>query len=192
MALINDIYIYVESEDVSREITASTHPVEEGIDLTDNVRRSPLSLELSGEIVGSNYEEDIEQIERLQKSGKLVEYVGINLVSDVIISKLSTSHSGEIRGGCRFTMELNEIRIASSPYSAGSGNGGQQQIEEAAVPLAAAPAARTHTVKSGDTLWGIAKSYYGNGAQFPTIFNANRDKLSDPNKIRPGQVLTVP
>lgn len=192
MALINDIYVYVESEDVSREITASTHPVEEGIDLTDNVRRSPLSLELSGEIVGSNYEEDIEQIERLHKKGKLVEYVGINLVSDVIITKFSTSHSGDIRGGCRFTMELKEIRIASSPYSAGSGNGGQQQIEEAAVPLAAAPAVRTHTVKSGDTLWGIAKSYYGNGAQYPTIFNANRDKLSDPNKIRPGQVLTVP
>ncbi len=191
MALINDIYIFVDTEDVSREIEASTHPVEEGIDLTDNVKRSPLSLQLSGEIVGTDYEEDIAQIDRLQKSGKLVEYVGINLVSNVIITKFSTSHTADIRGGCNYSMELKEIRIASSPYNAGGGNGGEQQIEEAKVPLASAPA-RTHTVKSGDTLWGIAKSYYGNGAQYPTIFNGNRDKLSDPNKIRQGQVLTIP
>lgn len=192
MALINDIYVFVENEDVSREITASTHPVEEGIELTDNIRRSPLLLSLSGEIVGSSYEDDIAEIENLQKSGELVEYIGVNLVSDVVISKFATSHVSEIRGGCRFTMELKEIRIAASPYSEGSGNNGIQQVEEAPVPAAETPPARTHTVKSGDTLSKIAKSYYGNANLFPKIFDANRDKLSDADQIRTGQVLVIP
>lgn len=192
MALINDIYLFVESEDVTRETTASTHPVEEGIELTDHVRRSPLALGLSGEIVGSTYEDDIAEIESLQKSGELVEYVGINLVSDVVISKFSTTHAGGIRGGCRFTMELKEIRIASSPYSEGSGNSGTQQVEEAPVPAAETPPTKSHTVKSGDTLSKIAKSYYGNASQFPKIFDANRDKLSNPDQIRTGQVLVIP
>jgi nucleoid-associated protein YgaU len=51
---------------------------------------------------------------------------------------------------------------------------------------------RTYTVKPGDTLWGIAQSYYGDGAKYPVIFDANRDLLHDPNKIYPGQVLRIP
>ena len=61
MALINDIYIFVESEDVARETSISSHPVEEGIDLTDHVRQSPLVLSLSGELVGSDYEDRSEE-----------------------------------------------------------------------------------------------------------------------------------
>lgn len=192
MALINDIYVFVESEDVSRDITASVHPVEEGIDLTDHVRRSPLSLSLAGEIVGEDYGEVVSELERLQKSGELVEYVGVNLVSDVIVTKFSTSHSGEIRGGCRFSMDLTEIRIAASPFTSGGGSSAAQQIEEAPAPAASETPVKTHTVKSGDTLWALAKSYYGNGASYPQIFEANRDKLSDANKIQIGQVLKIP
>lgn len=192
MALINDIYVFVESEDVSRDITASSHPVEKGIDLTDHVRRSPLSLSLAGEIVGADYGEVVSELERLQKSGELVEYVGVNLVSDVIVTKFSTSHSGEIRGGCHFSMDLTEVRIAASPFTSGGGSSAAQQIEEAPALAAAETPVKTHTVKSGDTLWALAKSYYGNGASYSRIFEANRDKLSDANKIQIGQVLKIP
>ena len=59
---------------------------------------------------------------------------------------------------------------------------------------AAAPAAasRTYTVKAGDTLSGIAKSQLGNASDYMKIFEANRDQLSDPDKIKPGQVLKLP
>lgn len=55
-----------------------------------------------------------------------------------------------------------------------------------------APKAKTYTVKSGDTLWAIAARFYGSGAQYTKIYNANRDKISNPNLIYPGQVLTIP
>ena len=55
-----------------------------------------------------------------------------------------------------------------------------------------APTAKTYTVKAGDSLWAIAAKYYGNGADYNKIFNANTDKISNPNLIYPGQVLTIP
>ena len=192
MALINDTYVFVNTEDVSREVTASSHPVEEGIELTDHVRQSPLVLSLTGEIVGAEYEDDIARIEQMQKDGELVEYAGVNVLSDVLVTKFTTTHDGAIYGGCQFTMELREIRIAASPYVAGSGNNATQQIEEAPAPPAQEPPARTHTVKSGDTLSGLARTYYGKASLFPQIFNANRDKMSDPDRIRVGQVLVIP
>ena len=52
--------------------------------------------------------------------------------------------------------------------------------------------ARTYTVVKGDCLWNIAKKFYGNGSQYPKIFNANKGKIKNPNLIYPGQVLTIP
>jgi LysM repeat protein len=52
--------------------------------------------------------------------------------------------------------------------------------------------AKTHKVVKGDTLWAIAKKFYGSGNQYPKIFNANKDKIKNPNLIYPGQVLTIP
>lgn len=57
---------------------------------------------------------------------------------------------------------------------------------------AAAPAQRTYTVQSGDTLSKIAKDHLGDANAYMKIFNANKDQLSDPDKIKPGQVLKIP
>jgi nucleoid-associated protein YgaU len=50
----------------------------------------------------------------------------------------------------------------------------------------------TYTVKTGDTLSTIAKQLLGDANAYMDIFNANLDQLSDPDKIKPGQVLKVP
>jgi LysM repeat protein len=57
---------------------------------------------------------------------------------------------------------------------------------------AAPPQARTYEVKSGDSLSKIAKQFYGDASKYPKIFEANRDQLSDPDKIKPGQKLKIP
>ena len=51
---------------------------------------------------------------------------------------------------------------------------------------------KTYTVKSGDTLSKIAKEHLGDANAYMDIFNANRDQLTDPNMIKPGQVLKIP
>ena len=69
-------------------------------------------------------------------------------------------------------------------------NASQQQ---AGAPQAGpASGGETYTVKSGDTLSKIAKHFYGDANAYMDIFNANQDKLNDPNKIFPGQQLVIP
>ena len=59
-------------------------------------------------------------------------------------------------------------------------------------PAAAAAGSKTYTVKAGDTLSAIAKEHLGSANAYMKIFEANRDQLSDPDKIKPGQVLKIP
>ena len=57
---------------------------------------------------------------------------------------------------------------------------------------AEAPAPITITVQPGLTLWAIARDAYGDGVLYVQVFEANRDKIKDPDLIYPGQVFTVP
>lgn len=61
-----------------------------------------------------------------------------------------------------------------------------------AAATSAPKAGWTYTVQQGDTLSKISKQHYGDGNKYMKIFEANRDKLKDPDKIQPGQVLTIP
>jgi nucleoid-associated protein YgaU len=70
---------------------------------------------------------------------------------------------------------------AAAAAAAGAGAGG-----------GSATAGTTYTVKSGDTLSGIAKQFLGDSSKYHKIFEANRDILSDPDRIKPGQVLKIP
>jgi nucleoid-associated protein YgaU len=54
------------------------------------------------------------------------------------------------------------------------------------------PYTQTYVVQAGDTLSKIAQKYYGDAALYTKIFQANRDVLSDPNKIQVGQKLRIP
>lgn len=55
-----------------------------------------------------------------------------------------------------------------------------------------APAPITVTVQPGLTLWAIARENFGEGMMYVQVFEANRDKIKDPDLIYPGQVFTVP
>jgi nucleoid-associated protein YgaU len=59
------------------------------------------------------------------------------------------------------------------------------------VPVAE-PEQRTYTVVKGDSLSKIARHFYGNAHHWRRIFEANRDQISNPDLIRPGQVLKIP
>lgn len=66
--------------------------------------------------------------------------------------------------------------------------------EEKKRDVSSAPTAKTHTVVQGDCLWNLAKKYYGNGAQYMKIYDANQNvfKGRSPNVIYEGEVLRIP
>ena len=75
-----------------------------------------------------------------------------------------------------------DIKVVGGGAAAGAGAGA----------AGAAAAGRTYTVKAGDTLSAIAKEHLGSASAYMKIFEANRDQLTDPDKIKPGQVLKIP
>lgn len=83
---------------------------------------------------------------------------------------------------CKISFPKTQKPIAKTPPPARS------------APTSPAPKQqnKTYTVVRGDCLWNIAKKFYGNGSQYTKIYNANRDKIRNPNLIYPGQVLTIP
>ena len=67
--------------------------------------------------------------------------------------------------------------MAATPAPASAGTGNRQQM---------------YTVKPGDTLSKISKQFYGNANDYMRIFNANKDKLKNPDNIQVGQELKIP
>lgn len=78
---------------------------------------------------------------------------------------------------CLGWMKLSDVAL-------GSTTGGVSPQSQSQSP------ARTYTVKSGDTMWGIAQQFYGNGSMYIKIASANN--VANPNMIYPGQVFTIP
>lgn len=71
---------------------------------------------------------------------------------------------------------------APAPAAAPTGTGG-----------GAASGGTTYTVKKGDNLWTLAKKFYGSGADYTKIYEANKDTIGkNPNLIYPGQTFTIP
>jgi nucleoid-associated protein YgaU len=66
------------------------------------------------------------------------------------------------------------------------------QVTGGAAAASAPAAGRTYTVKAGDTLSAIAKAHLGSAGAYMKIFELNKDQLTDPDKIKPGQVLRLP
>lgn len=119
MATINNIYIWVESEDISRSSKIPQHPVEKGLPLTDNAKREPKTLSISGKIIDTKTlkaKDIVDKIENLKDSGSLIKYSGVNVLGNYMISSFDTTENNAVWGGADFSMELVEVRISKSAY----------------------------------------------------------------------------
>lgn len=90
----------------------------------------------------------------------------------------------EIWNAIKTIPEWRNDVVADIKVTGGAAGGG--------TATATATAAKTYTVKAGDTLSKIAKQHLGDANAYMKIFEANRDQLSNPDVIKPGQVLKLP
>ena len=85
------------------------------------------------------------------------------------------------------TIRMKQYRKPEVPVLAVSGGGAQTSRDDGT----GAAQERTYTIQSGDTLWGIAKKYYGSGTEYKRLAEANRDQIPNPNLIYPGQTIVL-
>ena len=90
-----------------------------------------------------------------------------------------------VQGGVQSTEQIKpdfsnvESKVTSTEEITGGEGGGGSTGEQ------------TYTVEKGDTLSTIAKHFYGR-QDWKRIYDANRDQLDNPDRIKPGQVLKIP
>ena len=134
---------------------------------------------------------------KAQKNKKPIRFIASNDISDdisvkVLVKSVDIVEKAGEEGDKYISLTLMEYKGAGKRYVAVQAPDATVKQEE--TPLAENPAVtatKPHTVQSGDTLWGIAKKYYGNGSQYPKIMSANPD-IKNANLIYPGQVFTIP
>ena len=67
-----------------------------------------------------------------------------------------------------------------------------EELASAPAPAPAPATVRVVTVQPGNTLWAIARESYGDGPLFVRVFEANRDRIRNPDLIYPGQIFEIP
>ena len=88
--------------------------------------------------------------------------------------------------------DFSNVRSGTSSVPASTPDFSNVQGGTSAVQGGGGSGSRQYTVQKGDTLSHIAKDHYGKSSRWQAIYAANRDQLDDPDKIQPGQVLTIP
>lgn len=128
MAYLNGLYIHVTDEDMDEDIEVSEHPVEQGADVADHVNIKGARISLSGKIVkadGLEGHEILTKIKAWRDTKTLLRYDGRNYGNNLLITKFTTGHPKNVKGGCTFSMELRNLPIAKNAYVADE----QQQPE---------------------------------------------------------------
>jgi nucleoid-associated protein YgaU len=113
-------------------------------------------------------------------------------IAAMAIKKVLGARAATAAAGAEPTAGATGLKIGPGPSPGPGGQPAPTRSDTTAAAARPATTERWHDVVSGDTLSKLAAHYYGNGREYMKIFEANRDVLTDPDRIRVGQRLRIP
>ena len=137
---------------------------------------------------------------RAQKNMTPIWFIASNGITDdislrVLVKNVELTEKAGEEGDYYLALTLTEYKPPGKRYVAVQTAEATVKQEETETTTAETNPAvtenKTYTVQSGDTLWGIAKQFYGDGNQYTKIVSANTS-ITNPNLIQVGQVLSIP
>ena len=148
-------------------------------------------------LFGKSFEDQVQSaLEKIRP-----QFPGSNISASVDHETVTlTGHASDLDTKSRIMAAFNQaietkntVNQITIDKSSNIGGPPLPNMTSAASPgLTAASEHRIHEVVSGDTLSALSKHYYGDSSKYNKIFEANRDQLNDPDKIRVGQKLKIP
>jgi len=123
-----------------------------------------------------------------------------------LVAGLAGCHGLSLGGGKRTTVPNESIENLVPTADSGAPSGqpsariypaGELAVEQGKLQpkdryAARPPAEKVHVVQSGETLFSLARRYYGDQRQWRRIYQANRSRIDDPQQIRKGMKLVIP
>ena len=152
-------------------------------------------VETSGEFRDADFY--LRLFEQWRQKKAPVRFIASNGIGDdintlVLLEELTITERAGEEGDKYVSFQLLEYREYGKKSAVVAQSNKATIKKESTAPKVNPKSNGVHVVQPGDTLWAIAKKYYGNGAQYTKIYNANRDKIKNPNLIYPGQKLVIP
>lgn len=153
-------------------------------------------VETSGSFRDADYYEKM--LRKAQRNMQPIRFIASNGITDdismmVLVEKAEAVEKAGEEGDKYIALSLLEYKSPGKRYVAVQAPAAvvrqEENAEEAQNP--AVTENKTHTVQPGDTLWGLARKYYGDGALYLKIAAAN-PAVKNPNLIYDGQVLSIP
>lgn len=147
-------------ESFTNTVNVTSYPTEKGLPITDSVQRQPKIFNITGKILGKtsvDADKMYNALEKKQNAGTLVTYVGRTTAKNVIITSMQPTYDATIANGMSISIDLQEIRIAKSPYvkkkttKTQSGKKSKSNTKKTNKVY--------HKTKKGDTYWGMWKKY---------------------------------
>lgn len=135
----------------------------------------------------------INTIETAQKEGNPVRFIitETDINKQFLVDSFEKTYKINGRGDLNFSLSLVEYKEIVIPKIAPA-NTNKAPTPKRPTDKKENKGSKTHIVKRGDTLWGLAKKYYGDGSKYMKIANANKDKVKNPNLIIDGWKLVIP
>lgn len=137
----------------------------------------------------------MKKIMEIEKPAKIVYTGGACRLSSQCIVNFEVSEEGGDLGTIHYSITVTEYKNTSvrKLKVKKKGSGKKAKVKKTSNRSSSKSKSEKYTVKKGDCLWNIAKKFYGKGAKYTVIYNANKKVIgSNPNRIYPGQVLTIP
>jgi len=138
----------------------------------------------------------VEKLKAMKESRKAIRFTitgGLGVSMYCTIEDFETTEEGGDVGTIYYSIKLKEYRETTIRQIKVNVSSKKASISGTSSRTNPTPSARTYTVVRGDCLWNIAKKFYGSGAKYTVIYNANKGVIGgNPNLIYPGQVLTIP
>ncbi len=141
----------------------------------------------------------LKKIMTIEKPAKIVYTGGACRLSSQCTISFEASEEGGDLGTIHYSITITEYKKTSirklKVKKKKKRNGGKKKakVKKTSNRTSSKSKAGKYTVKKGDCLWNIAKKFYGKGAKYTVIYNANKKVIGgNPNLIYQGQVLTIP
>lgn len=141
----------------------------------------------------------LKKVMEIEKPAKIVYTGGACRLSSQCTIEFDASEEGGDLGTIHYSITITEYKKTSirklkvKKKKKKNGSKKKAKVKKTSNRTSSKSKAGKYTVKKGDCLWNIAKKFYGKGAKYTVIYNANKKIIGgNPNLIYPGQVLTIP
>ena len=141
----------------------------------------------------------LKKVMKIEKPAKIVYTGGACRLSSQCTIDFEASEEGGDLGTIHYSIIITEYKKTSirklkvKKKKKKNGSKKKAKVKKTSNRTSSKSKAGKYTVKKGDCLWNIAKKFYGKGAKYTVIYNANKKVIGgNPNFIYPGQVLTIP